>query len=343
MNKAKVSIIVPVYNTEAYLERCVTSLVNQTYSNLEILLIDDGSKDGSLKMCEKLSQTDSRIRVFHKENEGLGITRNFGLKNLTGDYVVFADSDDYLPLDAVDIMVAKALETESDVVVCGYFYNDSVVDVPLPEKTYDQSEIMSILLPHMMGDYGGSKDLFTYSACWRIFSKKIIVENNIEFKSEREYIWEDLVFSLDLYPKCRKVTLLNVPVYHYCFNQNSLTHVYRPDKFEKIIFLYSYIKKKIEKLQLNSDAYIRLDTNFLGHIITCLKLECFYKSDNGRRVAFRNIDTICNNSTVQEMIKEYPRELYNKSRRIYCFMIRHKIVLGVYILTCFQNARKKIM
>ena len=94
-----ISIIIPVYNVEKYLERCVKSVINQTYKNLEIILVDDGAKDNSGKMCDELSKLDSRIKVIHKENGGLSDARNFGLKIATGDYIGFVDSDDYIADD----------------------------------------------------------------------------------------------------------------------------------------------------------------------------------------------------------------------------------------------------
>ena len=106
----KVSIVVPVYNVEKYLKRCVDSLIEQSYSNLEILLVDDGSKDSSLSICKEYELKDSRIRVFHKENEGLGLTRNYGIERATGEYITFVDSDDYLTSDAIAAMLDRAMD-----------------------------------------------------------------------------------------------------------------------------------------------------------------------------------------------------------------------------------------
>ena len=120
----KVSIIVPVYNVEKYLKRCVDSLIEQSYKNLEIILVDDGSKDNSFSICKEYESKDSRVRIFHKENEGLGLTRNYGIEKSTGEYITFVDSDDYLTLDAVETMVEKAAVTNADVVVANMFYKD---------------------------------------------------------------------------------------------------------------------------------------------------------------------------------------------------------------------------
>ena len=120
----KVSIVVPVYNVEKYLKRCVDSLIGQSYPNLEILLVDDGSKDSSLSICKEYELKDSRIRALHKENEGLGLTRNYGIERATGKYITFVDSDDYLTSDAVEAMLGKAEATDADVVIANMFYKD---------------------------------------------------------------------------------------------------------------------------------------------------------------------------------------------------------------------------
>ena len=112
----KISVIVPVYKVKQYLEKCVNSITNQTYKNLEIILIDDGSPDGSPALCDKLSKTDNRIKVIHKENGGVSSARNTGLANATGDYIAFVDSDDWIELETFEECYKKAKKEKSDIV-----------------------------------------------------------------------------------------------------------------------------------------------------------------------------------------------------------------------------------
>ena len=146
----KVSIVVPVYNVEKYLKRCVNSLIGQSYSNLEILLVDDGSKDSSLSICKEYELKDSRIRVFHKENEGLGLTRNYGIERATGEYITFVDSDDYLTSDAITAMLDRAIATNADVVIATHYYKNEVQGVAIPERLYSGNEIKKALMVHMI-------------------------------------------------------------------------------------------------------------------------------------------------------------------------------------------------
>ena len=114
----KVSIIVPVYNVEGYIEECLSSLCEQTYTNIEIIVVDDGSTDRSGNICDMYSQKDQRIVVYHKENGGLSSARNYGLLYIKGEYVTFIDSDDYLNSNAIEIMLSNLINNEADVVEC---------------------------------------------------------------------------------------------------------------------------------------------------------------------------------------------------------------------------------
>ena len=117
-----ISIIVPVYNTEMYLDKCVTSLINQTYRNIEIILVDDGSTDNSGKMCDSYAQKDNRIKVIHQTNAEVGAARNVGLKNVSGQYIGFVDSDDYVEHDMYEVLLKTLLQNNVSIVSCSYFY-----------------------------------------------------------------------------------------------------------------------------------------------------------------------------------------------------------------------------
>ena len=125
-----ISVIVPIYNVEKYLDRCVDSIINQTYKNLEIILVDDGSPDNCPQMCDDYAKKDSRIKVVHKENGGLSDARNVGMEVATGEYVSFIDSDDYISLDFYETLLETIVDNDSDIVECGVvkFYEDNSFD-----------------------------------------------------------------------------------------------------------------------------------------------------------------------------------------------------------------------
>ena len=342
MKEQKVSIVVPVYNVEKYLKRCVDSLLGQSYQNIEILLVDDGSKDSSLSICKKYELEDSRIRVFHKENEGLGLTRNYGIERVTGEYITFVDSDDYLTLDAIAVMLERAIATDADVVIASHYHKNEEQRVTVSERIYSGNEIKETLMVHMMGNKGNKLDALSYTACWKLYKKELFIKNNLVFPSERKLIWEDLAFSVEAYPLCEKVYILHKPVYYYCFNEESLTHTYKPNKLELVMELYHYMGVKIQDLNLPGEAQYRLDTNFIGHIRTCIKLEVFYTDKNGFGTAIQNIRKICSRKDVQRLIRSYPKTSFNKSQYVYNFAMEHMLVYMVYFLTWLQNKKKRI-
>lgn len=340
--KQKISVIVPVYNVEKYLSRCIDSLIRQSYSNIEILLVDDGSKDESLSICKEYEAKDSRIHVFHKENEGLGLTRNYGVEQATGEYITFVDSDDYLTLDAIDSMVKKAVETDADVVIASHYYKNKKQEIELSERLYCGTEIKEILMVHMMGNNGNQLDALSYTAWGKLYKKEIFTKNRLLFPSERKLIWEDLAFSVEAYPLCEKVYILHKPVYYYCFNEGSLTHTYNPNKINLVMILYRYMKKRIQELNLSADAKFRLDTNFIGHIRTCIKLEVFYVKQNGFEKTIQNIRKICSRKDIQTLIKSYPKTSFNRMQFVYDIAMERMWIYVIYFLTWLQNKKKRI-
>lgn len=338
----KVSVVVPVYNVEKYLRRCIDSLLGQSYSNIEILLVDDGSKDASLSICKEYEAKDSRIRVFHKENDGLGLTRNYGIEHATGEYITFIDSDDYLTLDAIETMLEKAVASDADVVIASHYYRNKAQEVALPERLYGGAEIKETIMVHMMGNKGNQLDALSYTATGKLYKKELFDKNNLVFPSERKLIWEDLAFSTQAYPLCEKVYILHKPVYYYCFNEGSLTHIYKPNKLELVMILYRYMKAKIQELCLPTEAIFRLNTNFIGHIRTCIKLEVFYASQNGFGKAIQNIRAICSRKDVQDLIRSYPKDSFNKLQFVYNIAMEHMWIYVVYFLTWLQNKKKRI-
>ena len=144
----KVSIVVPVYNCESYIRRCVDSLINQTWTNIEIILVDDGSSDMSGTICDEIKLKDDRIMVFHKNNEGLGKTRNKGMQLATGKYIMFIDSDDYIDAHGVENMINIAEKYQVEIVSSEFIYGDKVEKLTIQKGLYEKSDIKKFLVPH---------------------------------------------------------------------------------------------------------------------------------------------------------------------------------------------------
>ena len=339
----RVSIILPVYNVKPYLERCMKSVINQTFTDWEAILVDDGSTDGSSELCDKYAEVDSRIKVIHKSNEGLGLTRNCGVRNCEGEYVFFVDSDDYIEPDALESLYGDAQQSNADLVVGNFYYQDKIIELPIKDGVYKDDEVKKQIISRIIGNSPGKEDLLTPSACGKLYRKGLFIDNDLWFPSERKLIWEDLAFNYDCFLKCKSIYLESHPVYRYCYNGESLTHKYDKDKLKKVMTMYEYMRTRITETLDETSLYDRLDNSFLGHIRTCLKLETYYSKKNGLYYALRRIKEMCADKDVKGIVKRFPPEYYSKSQTILSWGIEHEVSWLVYLLCRAQNARKKIV
>jgi len=262
----KVSIIVPVYNAEKYLERCINSLINQTLEDIEIILVDDSSTDSSLEMCQKKAVEDSRIRVIHKMNEGAGFARNAALEIAQGEYIGFLDSDDFVEADMFKTLYEKAIEYNSELVMSGVLFVDGNMfskEGECVRKTYfdkdthfDTEESLKKLRMGIVGALPEDEDDSKYGmSIWKnLFRKEIIKQNNITFKSEREMLSEDALFMIDYISCIKKATGISEAFYNYCRNEDSISKSYKKDRFEKSLVFVTEVEKRFKK-DINPEQY----------------------------------------------------------------------------------------
>lgn len=227
MQEPKVSVVVPVYNAERYLDRCITSIVDQTYRNLEIILVDDGSPDRSPKLCDEWAEKDRRIKVLHKENAGAGMARNTGIDHAGGQYILFVDSDDYIDLTTVEKCVMEAKATGADAVMfgrCTVSPAGEVTKKPIVTKEY-RFEGVSVREEVLPGLFVYEKGI-GISSCDKMLKLSILKDFNIRFYSERELISEDAYFVLELFAHLSSVSILPENLYYYFQNENSFSRTY---------------------------------------------------------------------------------------------------------------------
>ena len=238
-----ISIIVPVYNIEPYLERCVHSLIHQTYEQLEILLIDDGSTDGSGRICDRWSKEDARIHVIHNSNHGCVFSRKQGVELATGKYVAFCDSDDYMDDNAIEVMYNALKQEHADVVICGY-YIDKNGDLQecingLPDGLYDETR--EFLYEKMMFDFQTLKPAILQSTCGKLFKKELL-KDVISGEDNRITLGEDAACVYPYLLCCEKIVVSNQCFYHYCARSNSMCTKKDIGLFQEIEIFNSYLK-----------------------------------------------------------------------------------------------------
>lgn len=203
-----ISIIIPVYKVEKYLARCIDSILQQTYSNLEIILVNDGSPDNCGNICDEYSKKDSRITVIHKENGGVSSARNMGLKVAKGKYIGFVDSDDYIELDMFEKLYKILKKNEAQLSVCNiYGKNEDKLEI------YDNKQFIEIIF-----DQNGPQGYL----CNKLYDKSVIDKFNL-ILDENIHICEDLLFNVNYLEKIKKVVYIHEGFYHYVENSSSAT------------------------------------------------------------------------------------------------------------------------
>lgn len=337
-----ISVIVPVYNVKQYLLRCVESIQNQTYKNLEIILVDDGSPDDCPRMCDELMMTDSRIKVVHKKNEGLGLARNSGLNVATGSYVTFIDSDDWISNAHIENLYLTAEKYQADAVIGAHtrVNSDGTMSprlISLEEGVYEGDSIINDIILPLIGanaDYHDDVQINS-SSCMNLYSMDIIKSNNIKFISEKYAVAEDFYFNVDFFNNSRRLAYVKETGYYYFENTESISRKYNPLRFERTLNYYQKCYEQAAKYGLTDKVEYRIDRSFLMKIRVALRL--IILSDLKRKEKLREIRIILEHDTVKTVLSNYPIDTYILPMRILAKMMRNNNAVGVYYLMKFRE------
>jgi glycosyltransferase involved in cell wall biosynthesis len=351
MNIPLISIIVPVYNVNVYLDKCLQSLISQTYTNIEIIVIDDGSTDGSENKCDNWKNKDPRIKVIHKSNAGLGMARNTGIEIASGDYIVFIDSDDFISSTAIEILYLAKLNYEADTIFCGWYryFNDNKI-IEYAQKyqgcKFKGTDVIGKVLLEMIATLPTEPvDSYLYMSVWHgLYSMNIIRDYNIRFPSERVFISEDIIFHIDYLVRSKTTAFIGDNLYFYTVNFESLSSVYNPKRFENEVILYNEINTRL-KNNLDDDIYysnkymifLRTQRMFLGRVRSCIMRAYLERSVN----TYEEIAKICWSPIVISVIKEYPYTKNPLRQKIFNICLRYKIVPALYFMAAI-TAKKNL-
>ena len=262
-----VSIIIPVYNTAKYLKKCLDSVLCQTYKDLEILLIDDGSTDNSLEICKSIESKYDIVHVIHKENGGLSSARLAGFEACHGEYVQFVDSDDYIEPKMIEKLVIAIENNHAELAICGYIQIDSGLKTKhlLPYKDdiiEDKDDIIKNYIQPLTGNSENGINIPGF-LCIRLLKKKLIQKHF--FGSEKKYYAEDHVFDLLYSDHIERIAIVNEPLYDYVIHNASLTNKYRRRKTEMLSNLYSFYVNFLDERNIPYDDERRY--NFLNSLV----------------------------------------------------------------------------
>ena len=343
MTKGLVTVVVPVYKVEKYLDHCVNSIVSQSYENLEIILVDDGSPDRCPEMCDRWAERDSRIKVFHQENRGLSAARNVGIANATGQYICFVDSDDFIDVDMVRRTYELAEKEQAELVVfgMGHASEDGQVigkDMPTPqEKTYRGCAVQDVFFPEIVSHNPETGKSFNVilSACVVLFSMELIRRTNWFFVSEREIISEDSFSLLELFSFVRSVAILEEALYYHCENAASLTQVYREDRQEKNMHFYHAALELICTLGYSAAVKSPVSCLFINLTISAMKR--IVTAEYRLKEKIRLLKDIVTNETVQYALHDISKRKYSLVRRLFLRAMSLKCTFICFVMLCIKK------
>lgn len=222
----KISVIVPIYNTGNYLKKCVDSIANQTFKDIEIILVDDGSTDDSGKICDEFAEKDNRIRVIHQSNSGSVTARKNGLEIACAEYIGFVDSDDWIESDMYEILYNLITENEADMSCCNRVYEDGKNEIKLTmtEGVFDISNNRQAVFEDFVSLSSDSSGMnLNHSLCNKLFKKELIV-NSFSCVSDEQQYGEDFLILCEYLMKCNNIAIKDKVEYHYIKHDESMTH-----------------------------------------------------------------------------------------------------------------------
>ncbi len=323
MEPYKISIIVPVYNAENYLKKCVDSLVNQTYRNLEIVLVDDGSGDSSGRLCDEYAKEDSRVLAVHKQNGGLVSAWKRGVSESSGQFLCFADSDDWVDLTMIEEMAAHLTGQEREIVASDYVIErqegGEFVWQQLSPGEYLEQDVREKVIPNLLGR---ERRYVTISRCMKLIGRKLVEENQ-KYSDPSVVMGEDMMLMLPSLIDCKRLFVMDHKAYyHYRYVRESMVHKYDMGMYENIRKLVKITKGIVEDKFAGEVKEMRLkqvDQETVFWMMLVLKNEA-----RGNRKGYRrNILAICRSEEIRSLVRSTPVTVEETSNKLLYLVMRH--------------------
>lgn len=339
MNNISISIIIPVYNVSAYLRQCLESVINQTYPHLEIIVVNDGSTDNSLRICEEYALKDNRIRFINQENKGLSGARNTGIDDATGDYILFIDSDDWIHLDTCQLLIDNVEKTNTDVVLFSYikeFSNYSeekfILDGDLIFNEQESGKIHRRIIGLYEEELAHPENADTMVTAWgKLYKTEIIKNNKIYFTDCKLIGTEDMLFNTYCFKYVQSISNLHRCLYHYRKNnQNSLTSVYKTNLYSQWHTLYATVGVFLEKEQLDFQ-FQRALKNRISLGIIGLGLNELY-ANTSLYAKYISLKKILTDKRYREAVKELQLHYFPIHWKLFFFFAKNNMALPLLFM-----------
>lgn len=334
--KELITVIVPIYNSEQYLERCLNSILNQTYSNLEIILVNDGSKDSSRKICEDFQSRDKRVVLINTENNGPAKARNLGLEKSTGKYISFVDADDYIEIDMIETLYNTLKEKNVDMVRASYdiINNNKILsnNEKIANKFYDKANINEFI-----------QDIISEnvkSFVWLLLIKKEFIKDKF---SEEIFIYEDTNFYLTILSNINTLYVFSKIVYHYEVNLNSVSRNVEKisQNIDSLLKSSLIFEKNLKKCKLaNSKNLSIIHTRIINSIINYYYH--LYKESNNIKEIIDMYNNLKKNQVFINLLKNYDKRVLSKKEKVFNDSLLNEKYLLFYLLCKCKNILGKI-
>ena len=338
----KVTVVVPVYNVEKYLPECVCSLTAQTYPDIEILLVDDGSTDASGALCDALAAEDARIRVIHKENGGAASARNLGIDEAAGEYVLFIDSDDWLDTDAIECLVGYADENKTDVLRFNYvreFLGKQLkkTNTLLEERLYTGEECKTVcrrLLGLCGEELAHPESMNFLASCgFNLYRTALLREIGVRFVSIKEYgAFVDGLFNLSVFLRMERFAFIDRPFYHYRkTNAGAATANYRKNYAPRQLLLFDALRKTVER-EGAWEYFKEAHSNRIALSTMEIAFNAM-RNKEGFLARYREIRGVLWHKTFRAAYRGFSLKHFGLKWKLYYFFAKHGMTLPLYLMT----------
>ncbi|MBR3146482.1 MAG: glycosyltransferase family 2 protein [Bacilli bacterium] len=302
-----ISVIIPVYNGEKYIRKCLDSVINQTKKEIEIVVVNDGSTDNTESIIKEYK--DKRIKYFKNTNHGIGYSRNFGVSKSSGKYIMFLDSDDYIDKDECKLLYEKCLEDDLDISICDFYkvYNNDLIEVNLGDFKSSSLKDNPDIITEFLNPWG------------KLYNKKILTDNKIKFVENLKY--EDAPFVIETFCNAKKIGKVNKALHYYVIHGNSETTV-RDEKCFDILKIVDKIRKYTKDKEYLKDKIDKLTVRILTNYTIQQRMQ------KNKKIGMKFIDEAF--SYLKKEVPDYKNNKYYENRGMKKIIEKNKLLTKIY-------------
>lgn len=341
-----VSIIVPIYKCEKQISNCIESILKQTHSQIEVLLVNDGNFDHSLQICKDYENKDNRVKVIEIEHSGVSVARNEGIMKSRGEWLAFIDSDDWIDPSYIEALLISGLKTNSDIVICGYYAEDMFGHTKfnfLNKEGCFLGKEKDVILENSIvcTDNGNRQSIANIGVPWaKLYKKELIAEHNLLFVPRLKRM-QDMIFNLYAFSYAKKITLIKEHNYHYLVNNLASTHSFQPN-FNKTA---NDILKELVKFSVTAqkkDLISKIHDKAVLLTIEMIDLEFVHKDCNlsTKKKINRLKKILKENTLIFDCIRASTGKFLSFNQNIARVLLKYRLFFIIYFLQYFHNIKK---